>query len=109
MKKIQPQLKLSVIQPPRVGPMTGRYDHAHAVHRHRHALLLARKAFHQDGLRNGLQRAAAEPLQHAEEDEQAERGRHAAEQAADGEEADADHVKALAPDAAWKTRRPWGG
>ena len=36
------------------GADDGRDHHAHAVNGHRHALLFAREAFHQDGLRNGL-------------------------------------------------------
>ena len=72
-----------------------RHDHAHAVERHRDALLFAREALDQNGLGDRLQRSAAQALQHAKEDQRAERRRHAAEQRTDGEDADARHVEAL--------------
>src|ERR1700733_8187149 len=43
------------------GPDRRRYHHAHAVNRHGHALLFARKAIDQDGLRHRLHPPAAGP------------------------------------------------
>ena len=80
------------------GADDGRHHHAHAVKRHGHALLLAREAFHQDGLGDGLKRPSARALQHAEEDQQAEARRHAAEEGTHGEDDDAGHVEPLAPE-----------
>ena len=77
-------------------PHHGREHHAHAVHRHRHALLFARKSFAQDGLRNRLQRAAAQALQHAAQDQDGKAGRQAAHRGAGGEQQHAAHVKSLA-------------
>jgi hypothetical protein len=56
----------------------GREHHAHAVHRHGDALLFTWKRFAQDGLRNGLQRAAAQALQHAAQNQYGKAGRQAA-------------------------------
>ena len=49
------------------GANDGSDDNAHAVDGHGHALLFGRKAFDQNGLRDGLQAAATGALQDAEE------------------------------------------
>jgi len=56
----------------------------------------ARKRLAQDGLRNGLQRAAAQALQYAAENQYGKAGRQAACGGTDGEQHHASHVKALA-------------
>ena len=61
MKKIQRQEKLSVIQPPSVGPMIGADHDAHAVDRHRHAVLSPRESFRPGSPARSAEAAAAEP------------------------------------------------
>ena len=98
MKKIQCQEKLSVIQPPTVGPTVGRDDHGDAVEREGLAAPLRRKRVGEDGLLAGRHAAAAEPLQDAEEDQRAQARRQSAQQRAHREQRHADHVEALAAD-----------
>ena len=96
MKKIQCQLKLSVIHPPRVGPMAGRHHHGHPVHGEGLAALADGKGIGENGLLAGRQPAAANALQHAEEHQQRQGLRQAAQHRADGKQHDAGHVEALA-------------
>ena len=72
-------------------------DHADAPEGHGHAAFLHREGLQQDGLGDGLQGAAAEALDDAEEDEFAQAGGSAAEHGADGEEDQADSRKRLRP------------
>ena len=76
----------------------GRHNDAHAVHGHGHALLFLLEAFYQDGLRDGLQTAAAGALDHAEQDQQEKIGRDAARERAQREEDDATDIQPLAPE-----------
>ena len=99
MKKIQCQLKLSVIQPPKGGADGGRDDHRHAVEREGLAALLDGEGVGEDGLLAGGEAAAAEALQHAREDQQGQRLRETAQHGADREHGHAGHVEALAADA----------
>ncbi len=85
MKKIQCQLKLSVIQPPRVGPMAGGEDHGHAVDGEGLAALFDGEGVGEDGLLTGSEAAAAEALQNTGKDEERQGGRDAAEQRAESE------------------------
>ncbi len=71
-------------------------DHADAVHRHGLPVLLRREALHQDALGGGLEPAAAQALEDAEEDQPAQGGRGGAQEAAGGEDEDAGEVEALA-------------
>ena len=64
------------------------------------------KALQQDGLRERLQRAAARSLQHAGQQNDAQRRRRSAEERGDGEDDDAGEQEALAAKAA---REPVGG
>jgi hypothetical protein len=91
MKKIQCQLKLSVIQPPRVGPMD-----SHAVNGEGLAALADGEGVSEDGLLTGREAAAANALQNPEENEQRQRGGESAQHGANGEKCDAGHVEALA-------------
>src|SRR5208282_3248898 len=54
-------------------------DNAHAIDGHGHALFFARKTFDKDGLRDGLQAAAARSLNYSKEDEQRQAGSNAAQ------------------------------
>ena len=87
------------------GADDGRHDHAHAVDRHRHALFFLGEAFHQNRLRNGLQRATSRALEDAEEDQQAEAGSHAAQEGAGGEDDHTGHIETLAAE---NRREPTG-
>jgi predicted transcriptional regulator len=78
----------------------GREDDRHAIDGEGLAALVRRESVGEDGLLAGLQAAAAGSLEHAEEDEERERGREAAEHGADAEQRDADHVEALATEEA---------
>ena len=62
-------------------------------------MLLRRKGLQQNRLRQRLQASAGESLQHAEEDERVEAGRHAAQQRGQGESGDADHQHAASAEA----------
>ena len=74
-----------------------RADHrAHAEDRHRRAAPLGGKRFEEDRLRRRLQRAAADALNDAIEDEHPNRVRGAAEERRDGEERERDSVEHLA-------------
>jgi hypothetical protein len=63
MKKIQCQLKLSVIQPPERGADGGRDDDGHAVDGEGLAALFDGEGVGEDGLLGRREAAAAEPLQ----------------------------------------------
>ena len=76
-----------------------RSDHrAHAEDRHRGAAPLRRKRFEENRLRRRLQRAAADALDDAIEDEHPDRARRAAEERRDREERERDRVERLAPE-----------
>jgi hypothetical protein len=64
--------------------------HAHAPHRHRRAVLLAREHIEQRGLRNRHQRGAEQPLQHAEQHHLADVRSQAAQHRSGGEAGDGD-------------------
>ena len=72
-----------------------RQHHGHAVHGKRHPALLRGKGVGEDGLFAWRQPAAADALQHAEEDEQAERRSEPAQKAAGREQRHARHVEIL--------------
>ncbi len=78
-------------------PDDGRQHHAHAVDGHRLPPLLVGEGLHEDGLGDGLQAATTEPLEHAEEDQPAQRGCDAAEQRGDREDRHAGEVEPLPP------------
>src|SRR5262249_54857154 len=61
------------------GADDGSYHNSHSIKSHSSALLFFREAFDQDCLRDRLERASAESLQDAEENEQSERRRNAAQ------------------------------
>ncbi len=96
MKKIQRQVKLSVIHPPRVGTNRGSRDHGDAVDGKSHATLRRRKRVGEYGLLAGLQPAASGALHHAANDERCQIRGQAAEERADGEQSHAAHVEILA-------------
>ena len=73
-----------------------RDDDAEAPEAHRLAAILRRKGFEQNGLRDRLQRAAGQPLEHAQDDEHRHRRREAAEERCDREACRAHHQQALA-------------
>ena len=79
------------------GPDGGRHDRGDAVEREGQAALLRRKSVGQNGLRHGLQPAAARALQHAEEQQHPETGRSAAQQRTHGEDARQPMKKRLRP------------
>ena len=81
------------------------YD-SQAVGGHGFGAILEREAFKQDGLRQGLESAAARALQDAGEQDDGERRSGAAEERGDGEEDDAGEQEALAAEAPGK---PVGG
>ena len=81
------------------GPEDGREDDAQPKCRHRRAVPLGRESLQQDGLRQRLQSAAGEALQHAEEDEPFQAGGHSAEQRGQGEAGDAGQQNPAAPEA----------
>src|SRR5580692_116458 len=71
----------------------------HSIDRKRHSPFFWLECVAQDGLLARCEAAAAEPLQHAKEDQRAERWRDTAKKRAGREERDARHVEALASDA----------
>ena len=77
----------------------GREDDRHAVDGHRHSALRRRKRIRQDGLLARAEAPTADALEHPKEDERPEGRRHPAKERGQREQADARHVKALAPDA----------
>ena len=83
----------------------GCHDHAHHIGRHGHAPLGGRKTLHQNGLRNGLQRAAARALHNGGENQkgQIRRGQPQAKDAT-RENADAGHEKPFASEQGGKPR-----
>jgi len=83
----------------------GRDDDPHAVDGHAHALFFAGKAFNQNGLRDGLEAAAARALQYAKQHKEREAGSQPAKKRADHEYGDAGHIETLAPEQA---REPAG-
>ena len=85
-------------QPPSVGPIVGPDHHAEAEQRHRRTRFFGRKRLEQHRLRHRHQRAAADALNDAPEDERAERVRRAAEKARRREEDDRADEVALAPE-----------
>ena len=94
-------------EPAAQGGAEHRRDHdAQAVGGHGLGALSERKAFEQDGLRKRLQRAAAGALHDARQQNDAQRGRRAAEERRDGEDDDAGEQEALAAEAAGE---PVGG
>ena len=85
-------------QPPMTGPTMGAMitpmpQRAMAMPRSSH-----REGLQQDGLGDGLQGAAAEALDDAEDDEFAQAGGGAAKHGADGEQNQADKQETLAPE-----------
>ena len=79
-------------------PQHGCQDNAHHVYRHGHAPLGRRETLQQNGLRNGLQRAAACALHNGRKNQEGEIWRQAASQRCHGENADADQEEPLAPE-----------
>ena len=73
-----------------------------AEHRHGRSLLLPREGIQQDALAAGLQSAAGQPLQHAEQDQLIQAGRHAAQTRAERENADRQHKVVAATEAGGK-------
>ena len=71
----------------------GRQDNAHHISRHGRATLVGRKTFHQNRLRNRLQRAAARALHDGRENQEGKIWRPAARQRCRRENADARHQK----------------
>ena len=69
MKKIQCQLKLSVIHPPRVGPTAGATTTAMPYSANAMPALFDGKCVRQDGLLGRLQPSAAGSLQNAADDQ----------------------------------------
>ena len=100
MKKTQRQEKLSVMNPPERRSYRRSENDRHAVDGHGHPSLRRRKRVGQNGLLAGAQATAARSLDDAKEDERPECRRDAAEKRRDGEDRDARHVEALAPDLA---------
>ena len=88
------------------GADDGGDDDAEAVSGHGHGALFDGKAFEQDGLREGLEGAAAGSLEDAGEQDDGQRGSGSAEEGGDGEDDDAGEQKALAAEAAGE---PVGG
>ena len=76
----------------------GRDDDGDTVQRERLRPLLRRKRIREHRLLAGRHSAAADPLQDAEQQQRAEAAGEAAEQGGDGEDRNAQHVEALAPD-----------
>ncbi len=74
MKKIQCQLKLSVIQPPRVGPMAGAHDDGHAVDGEGLPALFDGEGVGEDGLFDWARGRRRRALQDAGEDEEGQAG-----------------------------------
>ena len=81
------------------GAERGGEDDGHAIDGEGHGALFRGEGVGEDGLLRGLEAAAGEALNDAEEDERAEGGGEAAEERGEGEEEDAGHVEALAPNA----------
>src|SRR4029077_19058504 len=115
MKKIQRQEELSVIQPPIVGPtvgatMTAMPYSANACGRSSGGNVSASIACSLDGIpppplpfrrrdrRSARHPPPADPLQDADQQQRAEATGEAAEQRGEGEDRNAQHVEALAPD-----------
>ena len=96
IKKIQCQLKLSVIQPPSVGPIAGAATTAMPYKAKACPRCSVREGIGQDRLFARRQTASAQALQDARENQDRQRGRQPAEQRADGEQRYARHVEALA-------------
>ena len=88
------------------GAENGRNDDAESVGGHGHGSLGGREALEQDGLRQGLKRAAACSLKDAGEQNDAEGRGCSAEERGDGEDDDAGEQEALAAEAAGE---PVGG
>ena len=86
--------------------MTGAMHDAQAIGGHGHGAFGDGEAFEQDGLREGLECAAACALHDAGEENDAERGSRSAKEGRDGEDGDADEQEALAAEAAGE---PVGG
>ena len=74
----------------------GRDDDGDSVHGESHAALRNGKCVVEDGLLAGLQAATTDTLEDAENHQHAEAGGESAEERADGENGDANHVEALA-------------
>ena len=81
-----------------------RGDDSHAVEREGCGALMRRESIDEDRLLDRCEPAAADSLQDAEKDEGAEAGSKTAQQRTDGEERDANHVVAFAPEAAAEPR-----
>ena len=81
------------------GAEHGGDDDAEGEDGHGGAAFARREAFEQDGLREGLEGAAAGSLDDAGEQQEAEGGRGSAGEAGDGEDGDAGHEEALAAEA----------
>jgi hypothetical protein len=96
MKKTHRQEKLWVIHPPSGGP-TASYDR-HAVEREGAAQLLLGKGIDQNRLLNRSETTTANSLEHAKHDQHGKAGRGAALKGSDGEQRNAHHVIALAPE-----------
>lgn len=82
----------------------GADHHDHARERHGHPLLGLRERLTEDGLLGRLHGAPSEPLEDAERDELRKRARESAQAASEQEEAEAQHVDALLPEAATEER-----
>ena len=74
----------------------GRHHHRHSVHRECHAALRGRERIREDRLLGRSEAAPADPLEHAEEDQQPEVRREPAEKRACGEQEHAGQIEALA-------------
>ena len=80
------------------GAEHGRAHDGDGVDGHRHAALVAGEEVGENGLHGGLKASASEALQHAKDDQQAERRGDAAERGEDREHRDRDEVEVLAAD-----------
>ena len=87
------------------GPENRRQQNAEAERRHGMAVPLLGKSFEQDRLRQRLQSAARQPLQHAENNQLRQRCRHAAAQRREGESGDTSQQQPLASESVGQPSR----
>ena len=84
--------------PPQDGADNGGDHHPDAPDGHGHAPFPGWKSLQQNGLGQGLQGAASHPLKNPEKNQGPQVGSHAAEHRSDGEQDQAQHEEALAPE-----------